>query len=354
MENIVIKTPRGRKKIGPGQPVFIVAEMSGNHLGSYKRALKIIDAAAEAGADAIKLQTYTPDTITINCHNKYFEIKKSKLWKGYNLHDLYKEAYMPWEWQPKLKKYAEKRGLVLFSFPLDVTAVDFLEKMKVELYKVGSFEVVDIPLLKRIGQTKKPVIISRGMSSLQELKLAVKTLKDNGAPQLIILQCVNAYPCNPAEMNLKLIPDIIRRFRVISGLSDHNLTNVTAIAAVALGASVVEKHLTLSRSDGGPDAAFSLQPSEFKDLAESIRLTEVALGKPKYTPAKQEKESITFRKSLFAVENIKAGDQLTEKNIRSIRPGYGLAPKYYDDVAGKIAKVDIERGTPLSWDLIEK
>ena len=354
MENIVIKTPRGRKKIGPGQPVFIVAEMSGNHLGSYKRALKIIDAAAEAGADAIKLQTYTPDTITINCHNKYFEIKKSKLWKGYNLHDLYKEAYMPWEWQPKLKKYAEKRGLVLFSFPLDVTAVDFLEKMKVELYKVGSFEVVDIPLLKRIGQTKKPVIISRGMSSLQELKLAVKTLKDNGAPQLIILQCVNAYPCNPAEMNLKLIPDIIRRFRVISGLSDHNLTNVTAIAAVALGASVVEKHLTLSRSDGGPDAAFSLQPSEFKDLAESIRLTEVALGKPKYTPAKQEKESITFRKSLFAVENIKAGDQLTEKNIRSNRPGYGLAPKYYDDVAGKIAKVDIERGTPLSWDLIEK
>ncbi|MDD5290979.1 MAG: pseudaminic acid synthase [Patescibacteria group bacterium] len=351
---IIIKTPRGKRKIGPGNPVFIVAEMSGNHLGSYKRALKIIDAAAEAGADAIKLQTYTPDTITLNCRNKYFKIKKGKLWRGYDLYDLYQEAHMPWAWQPKLKKYAEKRGLVLFSFPLDATAVDFLEKIKVELYKVGSFEVVDIPLLKRVGQTRKPVIISRGMSSLEELKLAIKTLKDNGTPQLIILQCVNAYPSNPAEMNLKLIPNIIRRFKVICGLSDHNLTNVTAIAAVALGASVVEKHLILSRSDGGPDAAFSLEPNEFKDLVKSIRLTEMALGRSEYAPAKQEKESIIFRKSLFAVEDIKAGERLTGKNIRSIRPGYGLMPKYYDKVIGRKAKINIKRGTPLSWNLIKR
>src|SRR3989338_8959288 len=351
---IKIKTPKGIRKIGPGQPVFIVAEMSGNHLGSFSRAKKIISEAKKAGADAIKLQTFTPDTVTIDCQNKYFQIKKNKLWQGRNLYDLYQEAYMPWDWQMALKKYADQIGIVLFSFPLDTTAVDFLEKINITLYKIGSFEVVDIPLLKRIGQTQKPVIMSRGMSTLNELKLAVKTLKDNGAKDLIILQCVSAYPCSPKEMNLNLIPDIAKRFKVVSGLSDHNLTNITAIVAVALGASVIEKHLTLSRASGGPDATFSLEPKEFKQLVDSIRMIEKALGRPIYQPAQQEKPSIQFRKSLFVVKDINQGEKFTPDNIRSIRPGDGLAPKYYDQVMDKFASRNIKRGTPVRWRLIKK
>lgn len=354
IQSIKIKTPKGLRLIGSGYPVFIVAEMSGNHLGSYQRALKIIDAAARAGADAIKIQTYTSDTITLNCSNKYFQISKSKLWQGQTLYELYKKSYTPWHWQPKLKKYANSQGLILFSFPLDTTAVDFLEKIKVPLYKIGSFEVVDIPLLKRIGQTQKPVIMSRGMSTLNELKLAVKTLKDNGTKDLIILQCVSAYPCSPKEMNLNLIPDIAKRFKVVSGLSDHNLTNITAIAAVALGASVIEKHITLSRTSGGPDAAFSLEPKEFKQLVDSIRMTEKALGRPIYQPAKQEKSSMQFRKSLFAVKDINQGEKFTPENIRSIRPGDGLAPKYYDQVVDKFASRNIKRGSPIRWGLIKE
>jgi len=351
---IKIKLPsRKYKIIGPEYPVFIVAEMSCNHLGSFHRAKKIIDAAVSAGADAIKLQTYTPDTITINCSNKYFQIKNNRLWQGQTVYNLYKKAYMPWSWQPKLKKYANKKGLVLFSFPLDCSAVNFLKKMNNPIYKVGSFEVVDIPLLKAIGKTKKPVIISRGMSTLSELKLAIKTLKQNGTKNIIILQCVSAYPCDPTEMNLSLIPDIKRRFKTIVGLSDHNLTNYTSITAVALGAKVIEKHLTLSRSDGGPDAEFSLNPKEFKKLVNAVRLVEKSLGKPEYKPAKQEKKTIQFRKSLFAVANIKAGEKLTSKNIRSIRPGYGLAPKYYDKILGKHAVKDIKRGTPLKLTYIK-
>ncbi|MBU1131468.1 pseudaminic acid synthase [Patescibacteria group bacterium] len=354
MNNIIIQTPKGKREIGQGQPVFIVAEMSANHNQSYEKALKIIEAAAEAGVDAVKLQTYTADTITINSAKDYFQIKGNSQWSGQTLHQLYQKAYTPWDWQPKLKEYAESKGLFVFSSPFDNTAVDFLEKMDIGLYKVASFEVVDIPLLKRIGQTKKPVIMSRGMASIEEIELAIKILKENGCPQIALLHCVSSYPAKPAEMNLKTIPDMSEKFEVIVGLSDHSLSNDVSLVAVALGASIIEKHFILSRSEGGPDSAFSVEPDELKNLVRSIREMEKALGQPSYGAGINESENVIFRKSLFAVQDIRAGEKLTEKNIRSIRPGYGLMPKYYDEVMGKAAAVDIERGTPLSWDLIQK
>lgn len=354
MDNIIIKTSKGKRIIGSNQPVFIIAEMSGNHNHNYNKALKLIDVAANAGVDAIKLQTYTADTITINCNKEYFQVKVNKAWKGQSLYSLYKKAYTPWEWQPKLKKYAESKGLILFSTPFDNTAVDFLEKMNVLLYKIASFEVVDIPLLKKIGQTKKPVIMSRGMSSVEELELAIKTLKDNGAPQVAILHCVSSYPAVPEQMNLSTIPDISKKFNVISGLSDHTLGITASVTAVALGASIIEKHFTLSRKDGGPDAGFSLEPNELKQLVKSIREAECAIGKPVYGAGDKEAKNVIFRKSLFVVKDIKKGEKFSIENVRSIRPGYGLLPKYYDDIIDKIAKIDIESGTPLSFELIQK
>lgn len=354
MKNIVIKNPKGKRIIGPGQPTFIIAEMSGNHNQDIKKAYKIIDAAATAGADAIKLQTYTADTITIDCDNKYFQVKVNKDWKGQTLYQLYQKAYTPWEWQPKLKKYAEQKGLIFFSTPFDNTAVDFLAKMKVPLYKVASFEVVDIPLLKKIGQTKKPVIMSRGMATKEELKLAIKTLKDNGTPEMAILHCVSSYPAKAEEMNLATIPDLVKKIKVVAGLSDHSLGIAASVASVALGASIIEKHITLSRAKGGPDAAFSLEPKEFKELVKAVREVEQAIGQPSYMSGKKEKKSIVFRKSLFVVKNIKTGEKLSAENIRSIRPGHGLASKYYGEVIGKTASQDIERGTPLAWNLINK
>ena len=350
---IKIKTPGGIKLIGPGQPAFIIAEMSGNHNHSFDKAKKIIDAAAKAGVDAVKLQTYTPDTMTIDCDKKYFQVKVNKAWKGQTLYNLYKKAYTPWEWQPKLKEYGESRGLVVFSTPFDSTAVDFLEKMKVGLYKVASFEVIDIPLLEKIGKTKKPVIMSRGMASVEEIKLAVKTLKKHGCPQVVILHCISGYPAKAEEMNLSTIKDIIKKFKVISGLSDHTLDTTVSIAAASLGASVIEKHLTIKRSDGGPDAAFSLEPRELKSLVKAVHLAEYAIGKPNYKITKSEAENIIFRRSLFAIKDIKSGEKFTSANIRSIRPGYGLAPKYYEKIIGLIAAKDIECGTPLSKDLIK-
>jgi len=350
MNNINFKI--GNKRVGPDQPIFIVAEISGNHNQSYKRAKKIIDAAINAGVDAIKLQTYTADTLTIQSNKKCFRINKGP-WAGHTLYDLYKKAYTPWAWQPKLKKYAEKKGVILFSTPFDKTAVNFLEKMNVALYKVASFEIVDIPLLKIIGQTKKPVIISRGMASAKEIRLAIKTLKDNGTTQIAVLHCVSSYPAQPEQMNLSTILNIARRFRVIPGLSDHSLSVTVPTASVALGACIIEKHFTLNRADGGPDAEFSLQPNELKKMVKSVREAQVAIGKPCYESDKKESENIVFRKSLFAVENIKKGEKFNTKNVRSIRPGYGLKSKYYDKIIGKIAKTDIERGTPLSWDLIK-
>ncbi len=353
MGNLTFKTPKGKRIIGPGHPVFIIAEMSGNHNQNFDRAKKIIDSAVKAGVDAVKLQTYTADTITLDCKNKYFQVKSSNpAWDGHTLYSLYQMAHTPWDWQPKLKKYAEDKGVLVFSTPFDNTAVDFLEKMDVQLYKIASFEVVDIPLLKRIGQTKKPVIMSRGMSTIKELELAVKTLKDNGAPQIAILHCVSSYPAKTEQMNLATIPDIAKKFGVVSGLSDHTLGITASLISIALGACIIEKHVTLSRADGGPDAAFSLEPVEFKQLVQSVREAEKAIGKPAYTLGKTEAKQIVFRKSLFVVKDITKGEKFTPENIRSIRPGYGLASKYYDEVISKTASQDIERATLLSWDLI--
>lgn len=334
--------------------VFIIAELSGNHHQKLDEALKLIDVAAEAGVDAVKTQTYTADTITIDSDKKYFQVKVNDAWKGQTLHSLYKTAFTPWEWLPKMKARAESRGLAFFSSVFDTSSVDFMEKLGVDFYKVASFEVVDIPLLERIGKTKKPVIMSKGMATTEEIWLALKTLRENGCPDITILQCVSSYPAKPEEMNLLTIPDITRRFKVAAGLSDHTLGNHVAVAAVALGAKVIEKHLTLRRADGGPDAAFSLEPSEFKALVKDVRDIEKAIGKAKYGPGKGEKENIIFRKSLFIVKDMKKGDKFTSKNVRSIRPGHGLAPKFYHSVLGKTAKTALEKGTPLAWKYIPK
>ena len=347
MKNIIVKTLRGQRIIGPGQPVFIIAEMSGNHNQSIQQAYKIIDAAAKAGADAIKLQTYTADTITIDCDNKYFKVKVNKAWKGQTLYSLYKKAYTPWEWQAKLKKYAESKGLICFSTPFDPTAVDFLEKLEMQLYKVASFEIVDIPLLERIGKTRKPVIMSRGMATLEEIKLAIQTLRKFGCPTIALLHCVSSYPASPEQMNLATIPDMAKRFSITPGLSDHTLGTAVSIASISLGVKIIEKHFTLKRSDGGPDASFSLEPNELKELVRSIRTVEQAIGKPHYGSGKKESENIVFRKSLFVVEDIKKGDKFTNKNVRSIRPGYGLKPKFLNKILGEKANIFLERGTPL-------
>ena len=345
----------GKRSIGHGHPVFIVAEISGNHNGDIKRALAIIDAAADAGADAVKLQTYTADTVTIDSDLPYFKIKsKNKEWRGKTLYQLYTWAHTPWEWHKELFAHGRKRGLLCFSTPFDETAVDFLEKLKVPAYKVASFEIVDIPLLERIGRTKKPVIMSRGMATLDEIRLAMRTLKKAGTKDIVLLHCVSAYPAKPEEMNIATIPDLAKRFNISVGLSDHTLSNDVAVAAVALGARIIEKHLTLSRADGGPDASFSLEPQEFKRLVASVREVERAIGRPSYERSKGESENIIFRRSLFVVKDIKKGEKFTKKNVRSIRPGNGLPPKLYPSVLGKRAVKNIKRATPLSRRLITR
>jgi len=342
------------KRIGFGCPTFIIAEMSGNHKHDIRRAYKIIDEAAYAGVDAIKLQTYTPDTMTIPAKTKWFKIGKANTWAGQTLHDLYKTAYTPWEWQPKLLKYAEKKRLIAFSTPFDISAVDFLEKCNVPLYKVASFENVDLELLKRIGETGKPVIISRGLASIADTKLAIDTLKKAGAPAIVVLHCISSYPATLEQMNVATVVDVRKRFNVLSGLSDHSLGLTASVTAVALGASVVEKHFTLARKDGGPDWAFSLEPDEMRRLVTEIRDVEKAIGQPTYKPDKRESENIVFKRSLFVVADIKKGQTLTRKNIRCIRPGYGLAPKYLDKVLGKKSIKHLTSGTPLAWKFIQR
>lgn len=342
----------GKRKIGTSYPCFIIAELSGNHKQDIKRAYKLIDAAAEARVDAVKLQTYTPDTLTIDSDKKWFRIGDANTWAGQTLYDLYKTAYTPWEWHPKLFAYAKKRGLFAFSTPFDVTAVDFLEKLNPPLYKIASFESVDVELLTRIGKTKKPVLLSRGLASIKEVKEAVDTLEKNGSPAVAVLHCISSYPATLEQMNVATVADIKKRFEVIPGLSDHSLGLTASVTAVALGAKVIEKHLTLSRKEGGPDWAFSLEPDEFKQLVTEIRNVEKAVGKPTYKADKREAENIVFRRSLFVVKDINEGEKITRENIRCIRPGYGLLPKYLGNVLGKKAKENIERGTPLSWKLI--
>ena len=347
MRSITIETPRGQRIIGPEQPVFIVAELSGNHNGDLGRARALVDAAVETGADAIKLQTYTAETMTIDCNNEYFQVGVSKAWKGHTLYSLYELASTPWEWQPGLKAQAEARGVPLFSSPFDGAAVDFLEHMGVPMHKVASLEIGDIALLRKIGSTQKPVIMSRGMASVEEIELALTTLKQAGAPGVALLHCVSSYPASPEEMNLRTIPDLARRFDIIPGLSDHTLGTAVAVASVALGACVIEKHFTLRRADGGPDAAFSLEPEEFALMVKEVREVSAALGKPSYEPSPKESETKAYRRSVFVVKDIEAGGVLTSENVRVIRPGHGLAPKYLDSIMGRPVTLALSRGTPL-------
>jgi len=356
MKPLVIDTPKGERRIGPGEPVFVVAEMSGNHNQNIQTAYKIIDAAATTGVDAIKLQTYTADTITIDCDNDYFKIKTGP-WAGQTLYELYQKAYTPWEWHQKLKEYAESKGLIFFSTPFDPTAVDFLEELGVSLYKVASFEVVDIPLLRRIGQTRKPVIMSCGMASEEEIGLAVSTLREHGSPSIALLYCISAYPAKAEDMNLATIPEMSKKFDVLAGLSDHSLTLEVSLTAVGLGAVILEKHLTLARSDGGPDAEFSLEPSEFRELVAAVRVGKIGhgqIGKVKFGPGIADQGNLIYRKSLFVARRVGKGEVFSPDNVRSIRPGHGLPPKYYDEVMGCRASRDVAVGTPLSWELIVK
>lgn len=340
------------RKIGPGRPMFVIAEMSCNHHGRFAEAQKLVRAAAAAGADAIKLQTYTPDTMTLDGDQPWFKIKGT-IWHGRGLYGLYKEAMTPWEWHKPLKKLANSLGLVLFSSPFDATAVDYLEKLGMPAYKIASFENGDIPLIKRVAKTRKPVILSTGTATTKEIDEAVRTLKAARA-KFALLKCVSAYPAPESEMNLRAIPALAARHGVPVGLSDHTLGATTAIAAAALGACVLEKHLILTRSAGGPDSKFSMEPAEFRDMVRAIRSAEAALGDGRLGPAPSEKPSRAFRRSLFVVKDVKAGEALTPLNLRAIRPGNGLPPREYEAALGARARKTIKRGTPLSWGLVTR
>lgn len=344
----------GGRKVGPGHPVYVIAELSANHGQDFDQAVRIIRAMKESGADAVKVQTYTADTLTIPCSNEYFRIGGGTLWDGRTLHDLYQEAYMPWEWQPKLQAVTEELGMDFFSTPFDDSAVDFLEAMAVPVHKVASFELVDLPLLRKIASTKKPIIASTGMATQDEIAEAVKTLREGGCSQLALLKCTSAYPALPEEMNLRTIPDISARFGVPAGLSDHTMGHTVPVAAVALGACIVEKHFTLDRKVPGPDSTFSLEPAEFKAMVEAIRITEKALGKVNYEVSANESKSRQFRRSLFVVADVKAGEAFTTKNVRSIRPGHGLHTRHLGEIIGKAAAQDITGGTPLDWSMVQQ
>ena len=343
----------GAAIVGPGQPVFVVAELSANHSQDYEQAVELIRAAKDAGADAIKLQTYTPDTLTIDCANEHFKIGAGTSWSGRTLYDLYSEAFMPWDWQPRLKDVAEGLGMELFSTPFDPTAVDFLEEMRVPAYKVASFEIVDLQLIERIAATGKPIIMSTGMAKLDEIDRAVATVRGAGATEVALLKCTSAYPALPEEADLLTMSDMAARFDVVPGVSDHTLGIAVPVTAVALGACIVEKHFTLSRRQPGPDSGFSLEPEEFRSMVDAIRVSEKALGEVRYGPREGELPSLVFRRSLFVVEDIAQGERFTPSNVRCIRPGYGLPPAEIVNVLGRRAARTIARGTPLTRDLVD-
>jgi len=343
----------GDRVIGSGNPTYVIAEMSANHGQSFDQAIAIVRAAKDAGADAVKLQTYTPDTMTIACGRADFQIKGT-LWEGRNLHELYREAYTPWEWQPRLRAAALELGIELFSSPFDSTAIEFLESMNVPAYKLASFELVDIPLIQRMARTGKPLIMSTGMATLEEIEEAVQTAQKAGAKQIALLKCTSAYPAPVDEMNLRTIPELTRRFEVPVGLSDHSLGTAVPVAAVALGACIVEKHITLSRSNPGPDSTFSLEPEEFKETVNAIRVAEKALGGVHFGFSSHEQNSRAFRRSLFIVEDMKCGDVFNNENVRAIRPAHGLHTRYLSEIIGRRASCDVERGTPLRWEMVEK
>ena len=342
------------RKVGDGYPTYIIAEMSGNHAGSLERAREMIRVAKEMGADCVKIQTYTADTITINCHNEYFQIEKGT-WNGENLYSLYTKAYTPWEWQEELRDEAKKQGIDFLSTPFDPTSVDFLENLGMAFYKVASFELVDLPLLEHIASKQKPIIMSTGMGTEEEIQEAIDTIYATGNTQLAIMKCSSAYPAKVEEMNLSTIVDMKQRFGGIPvGLSDHSMGYFSAATAVAMGANIIEKHFCISRSIENPDASFSMEPQEFREMVEEVRKVEKAMGVVTYGVTSQEESNACFRRSLFAVKDIKAGEPFTAENVRSIRPAYGLKPKYYKEVLTKKAKQDIPFGTPLSFDMMEE
>ena len=341
------------REIGPGYPVYIIAEISANHGGSLEAALALVREAKAAGADAVKTQTYTADTLTLKSDREYFRIKGGTLWDGKTLYDLYAEAYTPWEWQPDLKRYAQELGMHFFSSPFDASAVEFLNGIGVQAYKVASFEIVDLPLLEKIASYGKPLIISTGMASFDEISEAVQAVR-NICPDIpvALLQCASAYPAAPEDMNLRTLVDMAEKFSVPVGLSDHTLGSGAAIASVALGAAIIEKHLTLSRKDPGPDSAFSMEPKEFQEMVREIRSVEKALGAVNYGCSPNEEKSRRFRRSLFIVADMNPGELFTKANVRSIRPADGLPPKHLCEILGRKARQQIKRGTPLTWDLI--
>lgn len=341
------------RKIGEGYPAFVVAEISANHGQNFNRAVSLIKKAKECGADTVKFQTYTPDTLSIDVDNRYFRIKHPK-WGGQTLYALYKKAYTPWEWFKDLKKVANDAGIIFFSTAFDKTAVDFLEELDVPLHKIASFELVDLPLIQYMAKTKKPLIMSTGMAMVTEIKEAVDTARKAGAKDITLLKCVSCYPARPEDMNLRTISDMQKKFKCTIGLSDHTLGTAVSMAAVALGAQVIEKHFTLSRSYKTPDSFFSIEPQELKELVENVRIAEKAIGEVNYGLTCKEKTSKVFRRSLFVIKDIKAGDVFTVENLRSIRPGFGLHPKYYDRLLGKKVSHNVRKGTPLNWKLVRK
>ena len=343
----------GNYTISENSPAYIVAEMSGNHNMNFNRAKEIIKAAKEAGANAVKIQTYTADTITIDSDRQEFQTQKGSLWEGMTLYELYKQAYTPWEWQGELSNYAREMDIDFFSTPFDLTAVDFLEDLHIPAYKVASFEINDIPMIKKIAKTGKPVIISTGIAYMEDIDLALRTCREAGNENVILLKCISAYPAPYEDMNLKVISNMSQTFGCICGLSDHSMGSEIAIASVALGAKVIEKHLTLKRSDGGVDSAFSMEKEEFKDMVQRIRNVEKALGRVTYELNEKQRESRDGSRSLYVVKDIKRGEIITAENVRSIRPAAGLHTKYMEDIIGKKVRYDVKKGTPVAWGMID-
>lgn len=340
-----------KRRIGDGHPAYIIAEMSANHAGSLERAKEIIHAAKESGADCVKIQTYTPDTMTIDCDAPYFRIADGT-WAGETLYQLYQKAHTPWEWQARLKEEADRVGIDFFSTPFDASAVDFLEGIGVECYKIASFEIVDLPLLKYAAAKGKPMILSVGMASLGEIEAAVLAVRSQGNEQVALLKCASAYPAVTDEMNLRTMVNMRETFQVPTGLSDHSMGSVGAVAAAAMGACIIEKHFCLDRGIENPDASFSMEPNEFRQMVQDVRQAQKAIGRVCYGPTEQEKDSLIFRRSVFCVRDIKKGERITKENVRVIRPGYGLAPSCYNEVLGQTALCDIKRGTPMRMELI--
>jgi pseudaminic acid synthase len=339
--------------IGPNHPPFIIAEMSGNHNQSLERAIKIVEAAANAGAHALKLQTYTADTMTLDINDGEFYIEdKESLWKGKSLHQLYQEAYTPWEWHHAIFNRCRELGMIPFSTPFDETAVDFLEELNVPLYKIASFENNDIPLIKKVAATGKPMIISTGMASIAELDETVRAAREAGCKDLVLLKCTSTYPATPENTNIRTIPHMRELFGCQIGLSDHTMGTGVAVASIALGATVIEKHFTISRADGGVDSTFSMEPDEMNALVADTKQAWQALGNITYGATEKEKPSLKYRRSIYISKDLEAGDQITSQDIRIIRPGYGLPPKYYDHLLGKTIAVNVTKGTPFSWDLL--